>query len=135
MQWAYELQEKQNELFFDKEAGGYFTVQENDKSIVVRLKDGKQRRRGGEEMLSKRSGRTNFFYLIEQDGAEPSPNAISLRNLIRLGTIMEKSDYVTHAQGTLDWSYRAMAQYPYAMPALVTSSLLMYHGVKQVSDY
>ncbi|SAM00820.1 hypothetical protein [Absidia glauca] len=107
VQWAYELQEKQNELFFDKEAGGYFTVQENDTSMVVRLKD-------------------------EQDGAEPSPNAISLKNLIRLGTIMEKSDYVTHAQGTLDWSYRAMAQYPYAMPALVTSSLLMYHGVKQI---
>lgn len=82
----------------------------------------------------KEGRRTNrLFYFLEQDGAEPSPNAISLKNLIRLGTIMEKSDYVTHAQGTLDWSYRAMAQYPYAMPALVTSSLLMYHGVKQAS--
>ncbi|KAI8328880.1 spermatogenesis-associated protein 20 [Chlamydoabsidia padenii] len=107
IRWAHDLQEKQNELFYDKNGGGYFTVQENDKSILVRLKD-------------------------EQDGAEPSPNAISLKNLVRLGTILEKDSYVTNAQSTLDWSYRAMSQYPYAMPALVTSSLLMYHGVKQI---
>ncbi|CAO3595692.1 unnamed protein product [Absidia cylindrospora] len=107
IQWAHDLQETQNELFFDKDAGGYFTVQEKDKSILVRLKD-------------------------EQDGAEPSPNAISLKNLVRLGTIVEEGSYVTNAQSTLDWSSMAMARFPYAMPALVTSSLLMDHGPKQI---
>lgn len=40
IQWAFDLQEKQNELFYDKDAGGYFTVQESDKSILVRMKEG-----------------------------------------------------------------------------------------------
>ncbi|CAO3608917.1 unnamed protein product [Cunninghamella blakesleeana] len=107
VQWAFDLQEKQNELFYDKDAGGYFTVQENDKSVLVRMKE-------------------------EQDGAEPSPNAISLKNLVRLGTILENKSYVTKAQDTLDCFNFAVSRFPYAMPALVTSFLLMYHGVKQV---
>ena len=39
--WAYDLQQKQNELFYDTEHGGFFNVQANDESILVRLKDGK----------------------------------------------------------------------------------------------
>ncbi|KAI9306859.1 spermatogenesis-associated protein 20 [Cunninghamella echinulata] len=107
VQWAFDLQEKQNDLFYDKDAGGYFTVQESDKSILVRMKE-------------------------EQDGAEPSPNAISLKNLVRLGTILENKSYVTKAQDTLDCFNYAVSRFPYAMPALVSSFLLMYHGVKQV---
>lgn len=47
IQWAYELQEKQNDLFYDTESGGYFNVTKHDKTILVRMKE-------------------------EQDGAEPS---------------------------------------------------------------
>lgn len=47
IEWAYHLQEKQNELFYDTESGGYFNVTKNDKTILVRMKE-------------------------EQDGAEPS---------------------------------------------------------------
>lgn len=41
IEWAYALQEKQNELFYDAEQGGYFNVTVNDKSILVRMKEGK----------------------------------------------------------------------------------------------
>lgn len=51
--WAFDLQEKQNELFYDVESGGYFNVTVHDKSILVRMKE-------------------------EQDGAEPS--ALVFRN-------------------------------------------------------
>jgi uncharacterized protein YyaL (SSP411 family) len=47
IQWAFALQEKQNELLYDEEAGGYFNVTVNDKNILIRMKE-------------------------EQDGAEPS---------------------------------------------------------------
>lgn len=47
IKWAYDLQEKQNELFYDTENGGYFNVTKHDKSILIRMKE-------------------------EQDGAEPS---------------------------------------------------------------
>lgn len=41
IEWAFVLQEKQNELFYDHEQGGYFNVTVNDKSILVRMKEGK----------------------------------------------------------------------------------------------
>lgn len=39
--WALKLQEKQNELFYDKSKGGYFSTPQSDTSILVRMKDGK----------------------------------------------------------------------------------------------
>ena len=36
-----ELQDKADELFWDKEKGGYFAVAEGDSSILIRMKDGK----------------------------------------------------------------------------------------------
>ncbi|KAG0163150.1 spermatogenesis-associated protein 20 [Apophysomyces sp. BC1015] len=107
IQWAHELQTKQNELFYDDNHGGYFSVRENDKNILVRLKE-------------------------EQDGAEPSANAVSLKNLIRLGTLLEEQSYVTKAQDTLEAFELAMSRFPYAMPALVNTFLLMSQGVKQI---
>ncbi|KAI8391400.1 spermatogenesis-associated protein 20 [Radiomyces spectabilis] len=107
IQWAYDLQEKQNELFYDEDHGGYFSVQEKDKSILVRLKE-------------------------EQDGAEPSPNGVSLKNLIRLGTLLEDQSYVTKAQDTLAAFNVAVTRFPYAVPSLVTDFQLMTHGTKQI---
>lgn len=40
IEWAFALQEKQNELFYDAEQGGYFNVTVNDTSILVRMKEG-----------------------------------------------------------------------------------------------
>lgn len=40
IQWAHALQEKQNELFYDSEQGGYFHVSKTDKSILLRMKEG-----------------------------------------------------------------------------------------------
>lgn len=65
IKWAYDLQEKQNELFYDKNKGGYFNVQENDKSILVRLKDGKT------TVFCIQRQLINAL-ILEQDGAEPS---------------------------------------------------------------
>ncbi|KAF7721534.1 Spermatoproteinsis-associated protein 20 [Apophysomyces ossiformis] len=107
IEWAHALQTKQNELFYDEENGGYFSVRESDKSILVRLKD-------------------------EQDGAEPSANAVSLKNLVRLGTLLEEQSYVAKAQDTLEAFELAMSRFPFAMPALVDTFLLMSQGVKQI---
>lgn len=40
LQWAYDLQLTQNELFYDNDNGGFFSVKRDDESILVRLKDG-----------------------------------------------------------------------------------------------
>lgn len=56
---AIALQQIQNQLFWDEAHGGYFTSTGDDASVLLRMKD---------------------LY----DGAEPSPNSISLMNLLRL---------------------------------------------------
>lgn len=40
LQWARDLQMKQNELFWDNENGGYFSCSADDSSVVLRLKEG-----------------------------------------------------------------------------------------------
>lgn len=41
LRWADQLQQKQDQLFWDVDSGGYFTSAAGDASILVRLKEGK----------------------------------------------------------------------------------------------
>ena len=41
LEFAEELQDVQDKLFWDTENGGYFNTTLNDHSIILRLKDGK----------------------------------------------------------------------------------------------
>lgn len=41
LKWARELQQKQNDLFWDEENGGYYTCSAGDATVVLRLKEGK----------------------------------------------------------------------------------------------
>ena len=40
LNWAWQLQEKMTELFWDKEGGGYFSATSTDPSILLRMKEG-----------------------------------------------------------------------------------------------
>ena len=42
IQWADELQQKQDELFWDSTLGGYFSSTADDSTILIRLKEGTQ---------------------------------------------------------------------------------------------
>lgn len=68
--WAMELQDTQDQLFLDKNGGGYFNTPGEDPSILLRVKE-------------------------DHDGAEPSGNSVSVINLVRLSSITEgsKSEY------------------------------------------
>ncbi|XP_044494820.1 spermatogenesis-associated protein 20 [Mangifera indica] len=68
--WAIELQKTQDELFLDREGGGYFNTPGEDPSVLLRVKE-------------------------DHDGAEPSGNSVSVINLIRLASMVggSKSDH------------------------------------------
>ncbi|KAJ0177290.1 hypothetical protein K1T71_007299 [Dendrolimus kikuchii] len=66
LKWARELQQKQNELFWDNTNGGYYTCSADDCTVVLRLKE-------------------------DQDGAEPSGNSVACHNLQRLAAYADKS--------------------------------------------
>jgi len=59
LQWAEQLQRRQDELFWDAEQGGYFNTRSGDPAVILRLKD-------------------------DYDGAEPAANSIAALNLLRL---------------------------------------------------
>lgn len=40
LEWAVQLQKKQDELFWDKKGGGYFNSSGADKSILLQMKEG-----------------------------------------------------------------------------------------------
>ncbi|CAG8515309.1 8973_t:CDS:10, partial [Acaulospora morrowiae] len=107
LEWAIELQEKQDQLFYDENGGGYFNVGENSKDILIRLKDA-------------------------HDGAEPSANSIAVSNLIRLGNIVDNPDYNRRAEETLRFFAGRLSDAPYSMPVMVSNLVLYLKGVKQL---
>ncbi|ONK62977.1 uncharacterized protein A4U43_C07F10120 [Asparagus officinalis] len=68
--WAIELQATQDELFLDRDGGGYFNTPGEDPSVLLRVKE-------------------------DYDGAEPSGNSVSAVNLIRLSSMVAggRSEY------------------------------------------
>ncbi len=73
--WAVQLQEKQNELFYDSEAGGFFASAADDASVLLRLKQ-------------------------DHDGAEPSANSVAVRNLARLAAMLNRPEWRELAEQT-----------------------------------
>ncbi|GMH31017.1 hypothetical protein Nepgr_032860 [Nepenthes gracilis] len=79
LSWAAKLQDTQDELFMDKDGGGYFNTPGEDPSILLRVKE-------------------------DHDGAEPSGNSVSVINLIRLASIFSSrrsKRYRLHAERLL----------------------------------
>jgi uncharacterized protein YyaL (SSP411 family) len=90
---AANLQKKQDELFCD-ESGGYFTCSGEDTSIILNTKEG-------------------------QDGAEPSANAISAMNLLRLAGITGEPGLRLKAGSTLHAFADQLQTMPGAMPQML----------------
>ncbi len=94
LDWAMQLQEKQNELFADAAAGGFFTGA--DASLLLRLKE-------------------------DADDAEPSPNSIAVRNLARLAGIMHRDDWRELAARTARAFGPQLERSPAALPQMLAS--------------
>ena len=59
LEWAVQLQRRQDELFWDEAQGGWFSTTGEDPTVLLRLKE-------------------------DYDGAEPAPSSVSVLNLITL---------------------------------------------------
>ncbi|CAG8535294.1 6891_t:CDS:10 [Paraglomus occultum] len=108
LSWAVELQDKQDELFYDNEGkGGYFNVPSGEKNVLLRMKN-------------------------EHDGAEPSPNSVTVSNLIRLAGLVMDSDYNERAESTLKSFIKLLEKYPYSIPTMVSALMMNLEGTKQI---
>ncbi len=94
--WALQLQERQNELFWDEKAGGYFSTSGKDPNVLLRMKE-------------------------DYDGAEPSPNSIAATNLLRLAALLDKSEARSRAERTLHAFDAQLERAPSAMPQMLVA--------------
>jgi uncharacterized protein YyaL (SSP411 family) len=93
LEWAMELQERQNTLFWDESGGGYFSAEGGEPELPVRMKN-------------------------DYDGAEPSPNSIAASNLLRLVHLGGPAAWQEKARRTVAAFAPAMEALPQGMPQM-----------------
>jgi len=96
LKMALDLQEKQDALFWDKQAGGYFDTTGTDPSVLMRMKE-------------------------DSDNAEPSGNSIAALNLLRLSQMTDSRELRDKAEKTLGAFASRLSQYPAAMPQMLVA--------------
>ncbi|XP_050390968.1 spermatogenesis-associated protein 20 [Patella vulgata] len=107
LEWAELLQEKQNELFWDKEGGAYFSSCDDDPFIVIRMKE-------------------------DQDGAEPSANSVSAMNLLRLSAMLDRSEWLAMATKIFCVFHGRLTEVPRAVPELICALMVFHSTTKQI---
>ena len=96
LQWAVELQARQDSLFLDTDHGGYFSVTKDAPNILLRMKE-------------------------DYDGAEPSPNSVAAVNLLRLAQITGQKEYAERARATLAAFADQLSRAPTALPQMLVA--------------
>ncbi|MEP6821259.1 MAG: thioredoxin domain-containing protein [Chthoniobacterales bacterium] len=96
LEWALQLQARQDELFRDGKAGGYFTTSGTDANVLLRMKEA-------------------------DDMAEPSANSVGALNLLRLGYLLDDQTARTHAEETLHAFAQQLESAPSSMPKMLVA--------------
>jgi uncharacterized protein YyaL (SSP411 family) len=76
LEWASNLQARQDELFWDETDGGWFSTTGGDPTVLLRMKE-------------------------DYDGAEPSASAMAVLNLLTLGHLAGGTDALAKVERTL----------------------------------
>ncbi|MBI3586998.1 MAG: DUF255 domain-containing protein [Ignavibacteriales bacterium] len=104
---ALTFTERQNQLFYDQEQGGFFDISGNDKTILIRTKE---------------------WY----DGAEPTGNSIAILNLLRLSHMTNNQAYAEMATETLGFFSERLSNMPNATPQFLTALDFSLSKPKQI---
>ena len=68
----------------------------------------------------------------DQDGAEPSPNSVSARNLLRLGILLDSENYRSKAKMTFMACEEMLDKYPMALTQMLIAYLDFLHPPPEV---
>ncbi|CAJ1081174.1 spermatogenesis-associated protein 20 [Xyrichtys novacula] len=107
LEWAEELQLRQDVLFLDDQGGGYFCSDPTDGTVLLRLKE-------------------------DQDGAEPSGNSVSASNLLRLSHYTGRQDWLQRSQQLLAAFSDRLSRVPIALPEMVRALMAHHYTLKQI---
>ena len=107
LRWAQQLQRTQDRLFWDEQSAGYFSTTGKDPSILLRLKE-------------------------DYDGAVPSPNSVTVLNLLRLAQMTGQESLGERVRKTLAYFTPAMNNSPGSMPQMLAALLFSTAKTRQV---
>src|SRR6266536_3421077 len=96
LEFATQLQQTQDRLFFDEKNGGYFTTSGKDASVLLRMKD-------------------------DNDSAEPAASSIAALNLLRLAQIRDERQMEDRAKKTIDAFGPTLSHFASAMPQMLVA--------------
>ena len=96
LQEAIRLTKTANDIFWDKEHGGYFDTSGKDPSVLVRMKE-------------------------QYDGAEPTGNSIAAMNLLRLSEMADNADWRTKAEKTLSLFSTVLEKHSFTVPQMMAA--------------
>jgi uncharacterized protein len=96
LEWALQLQTKQDQLFWDENGGSYFSSAAGDPLMAVRLKD-------------------------DYDGAEPSANSIAALNLLRLARMLHESAFEERARRVIAAHHPQLDRVPTGVPQMLVA--------------
>jgi len=107
LEWARDLQAQLDARFWDEVAGGWFSTTGDDPTVLLRLKE-------------------------DYDGAEPSPSAVAVGNLLRLVHLAPDAEAIARIERTLARGGMAIGEAGRAVP-LMLAHLATYHaGLRQI---
>jgi Highly conserved protein containing a thioredoxin domain len=94
LEWALDLQRRQDGQFWDAPVGNYFSSPPDDPLVALRMKE-------------------------DYDGAEPSANSVSARNLLRLARVLNDGRLEDKARGIIAAAAATLERIPTAVPQML----------------
>jgi len=107
LQWAVELQQTQDKLFFEPEQNTYFNTAEGQADIIVRMRS-------------------------SYDGATPSENSISALNLARLASLTGRTELADQAKRVVLSFQDTLESHPQSMSQLLLATDFLLNKPKQI---
>ena len=108
LEWAMELQRRQDELFWDDGAGGWYATTGEDPSVIVRMKE-------------------------DYDGAEPSATSVALLNLIVLAHLTGNTTWRARVERTFQGAAARITGSGRSVPMMLAGLSAWHAGVQQVA--
>jgi uncharacterized protein YyaL (SSP411 family) len=107
LEWAIALQRRQDELFWDEEAGGWFSTTGQDPSVLLRMKE-------------------------DYDGAEPTASSVSVLNLLTLSHLVTDAQWDDRIARTLRLFATRLEQMGRGVPMMAAALSSHLAGVQQI---
>ena len=102
LDWAIELQDRQDALFWDEAEGGWFATTGRDPSVLLRVKE-------------------------EHDGAEPAASSVAAENLLTLMHLRDDANAASRVERTLARFGTRLGQAARAAPMMM-AALVRFHA-------